>query len=68
MGGGVGDLIQISRILLYFLCGLYGGREIIVLLKMWSARQLKFKHPTLVLFMNGLLYRVSLIATLFIPS
>ena len=40
---------------------LYGGKEIGVLLKMWSL--LNWKHPSLVLFMSGLLFKVSQIVT-----
>jgi len=69
VGGRVGDLIQISRTLHPYLWrGLYGGKEISLLLKMWSARQSNCKYLSLVLFMSGLLYQVSQIVTLFIPS
>ena len=67
--GGAGDLIRkFGILLLYVYGGLYEGKEIGALLKMWSAHQLSCKHPLLVLFICGLLYRVSQIVTLFIPS
>ena len=58
MGGKLEGLLvlQVSGILfLYVCCGLYGGKEIDILLKMWSICQLNYKHPSLVLSMSGLL-------------
>ena len=66
---GARDLIRkFGILLLYVYGGLYGGKEIGALLKMWSAHQLSCKHPSLFLFICGLLYRVSQLVTLFISS
>ena len=59
---------DIWNLSLYVWCGLYGGNEIGVFLKMWSACLLKYMYPSLVLFTSGLLYPVLLIVTLFTPS
>jgi len=67
VGDGVGD--QISGIsFLHVWCGLFGRKEIDILLRMWNACLLNCKHHSLALSMSGLLYWVSHILTLFNSS